>query len=234
VLAPATPRLKTREDWWTKKVTETEKKLRLRRAIEAAEKRQLQKWQSRQRRPLTERNSVSIPVSKLSEGIAFCGLNISMFLFEIDKLMTPPVAYLNGGHAAAFAVYALEELAKYSEMVSAQNSAKGETVQFDKRLFGSGRGSHQYKLEIAMDLLPKEAFEIFSNINPSVYDRDVYTPDEFIVSGALRLASIYVDRRDGWWLYFPPVVAGRLLKLRQEIEKALKNLSEQNTKSHDS
>jgi hypothetical protein len=93
-----------------------------------------------------------IPTNKIDDGLRLCDRNIRQFVKDVRILKKESSDY----HAIALAIFAFEELAKYSELKKAKESATQSTVKIDKRLLG-GPGAHSYKQNIARKLIPSEA-----------------------------------------------------------------------------
>jgi AbiV family abortive infection protein len=131
----------------------------------------------------------------------------------------------SGWHAIAMSIYALEELAKYFQLLAAKKSATGSTLELDERLFGRERGSHKYKIEIGRKLIPQEAMNIFpKSFDPVYFDPKHFKSEDTFISEALRLETLFVDWKDGKWVHGTPILAERIKNFTDEILNALVKL----------
>lgn len=87
------------------------------------------------------------------------------------------------------------------ELKKAKQLGAHESVILDNRLFG-GRGSHEYKQEIARKLVLSEALEIFPGYSDeSYFDSSYFDTEGIKVSPTLRLECVFVDWKDGKWVH---------------------------------
>jgi AbiV family abortive infection protein len=124
-------------------------------------------------------------------------------------------------HALAAAIFAFEELAKYSELRSAKKSATSAEVEVDERLFKD----HKYKQDKARQLLPSEAVDLF----PAGFDRQLYDQSWFdmqttTVTPSLRLDAVFVNWKEGHWIHGTPFLPERLKSFVDEILNCLHRL----------
>jgi AbiV family abortive infection protein len=162
-------------------------------------------------------SNVEIPVNQLDRGLGLCAENIRRFIEDVDLLLE----HSSTLHATALAIFASEELAKYSELRKAKQSATGQTASVDARLFRS----HQHKQELARALIPKDALIL----SPAAFDAEAFDSRDFQtedveVSPALRLDCVFVDWQDGEWAYGSTVEVDRLKQFTQAILGVLKAL----------
>jgi len=158
-----------------------------------------------------------IPTSMLDEGLRLCANNIRRFVLDNYLLMRDASDW----HALASAIFAFEELAKYSELKLAKESATCAEVEIDTRLFRD----HKYKQDIATKLLPPNAVELF----PPHFDRKFFSSIYFdtegtAVSPELRLDAVFVNWKDGQWVHGSPFLPERMKNFIDGILNCLNRL----------
>jgi len=172
---------------------------------------------------------IVIPLDQVDFGLNLIGDNILSFIQDNYALMRQRSDW----HAVALAIFALEELVKYAELKRLKElaiRANSLAIEVDKRLFGHGRNSHEYKLTIAKEkeLIPLDAWTIHAGYFRSEYFSRKYFDTPTIISGALRLQNIYVDWKGGEWLHGSEVVdPSRLKTFVDSISKTLERLKPQ-------
>jgi AbiV family abortive infection protein len=164
-----------------------------------------------------EPKSFIIPVNKLNEGLRVCANNIRRFLLDIERL----VQDVSDWHAVALAIFAFEELAKYSELKRAKEAATSSIVRVDRRLFWS----HKYKQEIARKLVPLDAVELFpAGFNRQAFNSTFWNMETISVSPSLRLDCVFVNWENGEWTHGSPILPERLKSFCKAILDALNHL----------
>lgn len=149
-----------------------------------------------------------------------CARNIRRFINDIRILLNDTSDW----HAIAFAVFAFEELAKYSELKKAKESGTEGVVMVDERLFGIGKNPHWYKQDIASRLIPQEAMTLIpAGFDPAYFDSGFQT-ESVEVSPRLRLDCVFVDWRDGQWVHGSPVIPDRIRGFANAILDVLNKL----------
>jgi AbiV family abortive infection protein len=136
-----------------------------------------------------------IPVAKLIEGLRLLDQNIRDFVKDSQVLLSGN----HDSHAVALAIYAFEELGKYSELQRIQDEAskKAEsTITVKDELFRS----HQYKQTIAKKLVPQDVMILV----PAYFDEKYFDPKYFqtkniSVEPHLRSECSFVDWIDNDW-----------------------------------
>jgi AbiV family abortive infection protein len=131
-------------------------------------------------------------------------------------------------HALAMAIFAFEELAKYSELKLAKQSATGDEVEINDRLFKD----HKYKQDIARRLLPPDVVDLFpAGYGRQRYGESWYDMESTMVSPDLRLDAVFVNWKDGQWVVGAPFLPERLKNFVDEIINALNKLETESIKS---
>jgi AbiV family abortive infection protein len=162
-------------------------------------------------------SNIEIPVSQIDIGLGLCAVNIRRFVEDVNILLENSSIL----HATALAIFAVEELAKYSELKKAKISATGPNAQVEKRLFYL----HEYKQELAKEFLPKDALILSPAVfDAGVFDSKVFQTEGVGVSDATRLECIFVDWKDGHWIYGASVQISRLRQLTQYVLDTLTKL----------
>lgn len=181
-------------------------------------------------RALTTHRTVEVPVSKIEFGLNRCARNIRDLVQDAEILLRREYPTREShAHATALAIFAYEELAKFSKLKKARQSAakvkqsEKVTVKIDRRLFRD----HHYKQKIAKKLLPKNARTLF----PENFIRDHLLPDSdkterIDVSPRQRTVCLFLDwdERSGDWSLGIPVNADLVSKFIQAIRAALVKL----------
>jgi AbiV family abortive infection protein len=145
-------------------------------------------------------SKIAIPLDQADEGLKLIAANIHMFIQDHYALMQQA----SNWHAMALAIFALEELVKYSELKHMKQEAlrRGVTsIEVDERLFGRCRKSHEYKLKLAKDqaLIPADAWVINSAKFDSAYFGSAYfDTEDVVITAALRVSNLYVDWEERW------------------------------------
>jgi len=173
--------------------------------------------------PLKPPTMKEIPTNKIDDGLRLCDRNIRQFVKDAHILMKESSDY----HAIAFAIFAFEELAKYSELKKAKESATQSTVKIDKRLLG-GREAHRYKQNIARKLIPPEAMIVMpAGFDPAGFDSKGFTTEDVEISPPLRLDCLFVNwkEEEGTWDLGCPVLPDQIKKFTDAI---LNELEKQN------
>lgn len=134
-------------------------------------------------------------------------------------------------HAAAMSVFALEELVKYQYLKEGRRegvSLGATTINVDGRIFGYGRRTHDFKLDLARErrLIPDDAWEVHQGYFSSKYFGRPWFDTERTLDPQLRLESIFVDyNRDlHVWMNAPSVDGGKLEDSNAAILKALEEV----------
>ena len=160
-----------------------------------------------------------IPTDKIGDGLRLCDRNIRQFAKDVRILLKESSDY----HAIALAIFAFEELAKYSELRKAKESATHSSVKIDKRLLG-GPGAHRYKQEIARKLIPPKAMIVMPSLfDPARFDSKYFMTDDVEVSPTLRLDCIFVNwkEEEERWDLGCPVLPAQITKFTDAILDAL-------------
>jgi AbiV family abortive infection protein len=161
-----------------------------------------------------------IPLSRLLEGLRLCAQNIRDFVVDARQLLSKGHGY----HAVALAIFAFEELGKYSELKrlgeqSNRIGASNVTVKDD--LFRS----HDYKQKLAEQLLPAETMILIPAYFSSTYFSSRYFETEEVkVEPTLRLECVFVDWLGDDWRYGTPHDTERLKKFLSAVIDALNKL----------
>jgi AbiV family abortive infection protein len=156
-----------------------------------------------------------IPADKIGDGLRLCDRNIRQFAKDVRILLKESSDY----HAIALAIFAFEELAKYSELRKAKESATQGTVKIDKRLLG-GPGAHRYKQDIARKLIPPEAMIVMpAAFDPAHFDSKHFMTEDVKVSPTLRLDCVFVNwkEEEGRWDLGCPVLPDQIRKFTDAI-----------------
>jgi len=135
----------------------------------------------------------------------------------------------NLSHATAMSVFAIEELVKYRYLKDERTKADAARVAIlkaDGRIFGHGRRSHEFKINLAKQwkLIPDDAWEIHKGYWNSKYWGRPWWDTERVLDPKLRLESIFVDYDQELhvWINAPLVDAEKLRYANEPILKALK------------
>lgn len=153
-----------------------------------------------------------IPLEKIDERLSLVAGNIQFLYQDHYSLMQAG----SNWHAVAMAIFALEELVKYFILKREKDSAiqaKMTSIQVDERLFGRGRNSHKYKLEIARKerLIPLDAWTInTARFDRAYFDSAFFDTEDVVISAALRTRNTFVDWIDGKWEHGTAVETLRL------------------------
>jgi AbiV family abortive infection protein len=162
-----------------------------------------------------------IPLSRLAEGLRLCAQNVRDFVVDAERLLSEGHGY----HAVALAIFAFEELGKYSELKklgeeTIKTGASSLTVKDD--LFRS----HEYKQKIAKQLIPVDAIILLpAYFSDKYFDPEYFGAKEVSVEPHLRLDCVFVDWLDGDWRYGTPHDTERLKKFLNAIIIALNKLT---------
>ncbi len=156
-----------------------------------------------------------IPVSRLQEGLKLCAQNVRDFVIDAEQVLLKGHGY----HAVALAIFAFEELGKYSELKrlgedANKTSAANLTVRDD--LFRS----HDYKQNVAKQLIDRDAMILL----PAYFDSAYFDTEEVAVEPNLRLECVFVDWLEKDWRYGTPHDTERLRKFLNAIMEALSKL----------
>ena len=161
-----------------------------------------------------------IPLTRLPEGLKLCAQNIRDFVVDARQILLKGHGY----HAVALAIFAFEELGKYSELKTlGEESSKTGTsnVAVKDTLFRS----HDCKQEIAKQLLPPDAMILIPAYFSDIYFSPKYFGTEEVrVEPNLRLECVFVDWLDGDWRYGTPHDTERLKKFLDAVMDALNKL----------
>jgi len=162
-------------------------------------------------------SKVEIPVSQLGIGLQLCAKNIRRFVEDVDILLENSSIL----HATALAIFASEELAKYSKLKQAKKLAAGATASVDARLFWD----HAYKQKLAGELIPKDALVLSPAVlGAEFFDSRCFQTEDVGVSNALRLDCVFVNWKETGWVYGSAVQIGRLKQFTQGILDVLSKL----------
>ena len=161
-----------------------------------------------------------IPLARLSEGLRLCAQNIRDLVVDAEIILSRGHGY----HAVALAIFAFEELGKYSELKtlgeeSRKRNESNVTVKDD--LFRR----HDHKQNIAKKLIPDDAMTIL----PAAFDARVFDPKAFqtevvSVEPQLRLECVFVDWVEGEWQFGTPHDTEHIRKFLHAIMDALNKL----------
>jgi AbiV family abortive infection protein len=161
-----------------------------------------------------------IPLTRLPEGLRLCAQNIRDFIVDAENLLSKGHGY----HAVALAIFAFEELGKYSELkrLGEQSSKMGASnVTVKDGLFRS----HDHKQKIAQQLLPAETMILIRAYFSDVYFSPKYFGTEEVrVEPNLRLECVFVDWLGDDWRYGTPHDTERLKKFLDAVMNALNKL----------
>jgi len=159
---------------------------------------------------------IEIPAKKLDEGLRLCAQNIRSFIKDSHLLLKGS----SGWHAVALVIFAAEELAKYSELKKAMESASVDVVKIDERLFLS----HHYKQEIARKLIPRDTMVILPKDLVLSFLPGAIQTEQVEVSPRLRTECMFLDWKDGEWNLGAPLETSRIRRLADAIMTALNRL----------
>jgi len=173
------------------------------------------------KRTATSPRAIGIPVSQIDEVLRLCARNIRRFINDMGILLKDSSDW----HAIALAIFAFEELAKYSELRKSKESAAQDIVMVDERLFGKGKDPHGYKQNIARNLIQQDAMIlIFPYFDSTYFDARHFHAEPDEMSHALRLDCVYVNWKDGKWIHGTPVVPDRIMMFTEAILDRLNRL----------
>jgi AbiV family abortive infection protein len=162
-------------------------------------------------------SKIKIPVAQVDTGLRLCAQNIRRFIEDTSALLERSSLI----HATALAIFAVEELAKYSELKKAKMLTTGSNLRVDSRLFKR----HEYKQKLAKSLLPKDALILSPAYFAAKYfDPKYFQTEDVEVSDALRLDCIFVNWKDGKWVYGSNAESNRLKRLAQNVLDTLTKL----------
>jgi AbiV family abortive infection protein len=137
-------------------------------------------------------------------------------------------------HAAAMSVFALEELVKYRCLKEGRKSAVAASktvLNVDGRIFGLGRKTHDFKLNLAKEwkMIPDDAWEVHTGAFSSKTFSLPWFDTERVLDAQLRMESIFVDydRNKHVWINPPSVDADKLEHSNESILKALEEIESQ-------
>lgn len=156
-----------------------------------------------------------IPISTIDDGLRLCDRNIRQFAKDVRVLLRESSDY----HAIAMAIFAFEELAKYSELRKAKESGTENSVKVDKRLLG-GPEAHIYKQKIASKLIPPEAMIVMpAGFDPAYFDSKYFMTVDVRVSPPLRLDCLFVNwkEEERTWDLGCPVIPDQIMKFTDAI-----------------
>jgi len=161
-----------------------------------------------------------IPLTRLPEGLRLCAQNIRDFVVDAENLLSKGHGY----HAVALAIFAFEELGKYSELkrLGEQSSKMGTSnVTVKDDLFSK----HDYKQKIAKQLLPAETTILI----PAYFSETYFSPKYFgtkevRVEPNLRPECDFVDWVGDDWRHGTPHDTERLKKFLDAVMNALNKL----------
>jgi AbiV family abortive infection protein len=163
-----------------------------------------------------------IPLAKVTEGLRLLDANIRAFVTDSQALLSEG----HDSHAIALAIYAFEELGKYSELQRLQEEAtkkEATTIVVKDELFQL----HPYKQDIAKKLLPEESMILM----PAYFDERYFSPKYFwtrtvSVKPSLRSECTFVDWIDDDWRIGIGTTcdAARLRKFLTSVQEALDRL----------
>ena len=162
-----------------------------------------------------------IPLTRLSEGLRLLAQNIRDFVVDARQLLSKGHGY----HAVALAIFAFEELGKYSELkrLGEESSRMGNSnITVKDALFRS----HDCKQEIARQLLPVDRMILVPPLFSSMYfDPKFFATEEVRVKPNLRLECVFVDWIDDDWRHGTPHDTERLKRFLDAVMDALNKLS---------
>ncbi|MGD0422486.1 MAG: AbiV family abortive infection protein [Candidatus Bathyarchaeia archaeon] len=161
-----------------------------------------------------------IPLTRLPEGLRLCAQNIRDFVVDAEQLLSKGHDY----HAVALAIFAFEELGKYSELkkLGEEATKTGTTnVTVKDDLFRL----HDYKQNIAKQLLPVDTMILIPAYFSDIYFSPKYFRTKAVkVEPSLRLECVFVDWINDDWRYGTPHDTERLKKFLGAIIDALNKL----------
>ena len=162
-----------------------------------------------------------IPLGRLEEGLDLCAQNVRDFVLDAKNLLSNGHGY----HAVALAIFAFEELGKYSELKRlGEESAKigASSLKVKDDLFRL----HNYKQDIAKQLVPADTMILIPRYFSDTYFSPKYFgTKEVMVEPNLRLECVFVDWLNGDWRYGTPHEPERLKKFLNAIIDALNKLT---------
>jgi AbiV family abortive infection protein len=168
-----------------------------------------------------------IPIDQIDSGLNECASNVRRLIDDCRMMMKDGSQW----HAAAMAIFALEELVKLYVLKRGYESAvlAGKSlVDVDERVFGRGRRSHQFKLSIARQekLIPEEAWVIHEGFFDDRYFDPRYFDIGTVISATLRTESIFVDWdvQNKCWVNRPVIDSQKLETFVQSVAVALKRI----------
>ena len=161
-----------------------------------------------------------IPLTRLPEGLRLCAQNIRDFVVDAEHLLSKGHGY----HAVALAIFAFEELGKYSELKrlgeqSSKMGASNVTVKDD--IFRS----HDHKQKEAKQLLLAETMILIpAYFSDTYFGPPYFGTKEVRVDPNLRLECVFVDWLGDDWRYGTPHDTERLKKFLDAVVNALNKL----------
>jgi len=161
-----------------------------------------------------------IPLTRLPEGLRLLAQNIRDFVVDARQLLSKGHGY----HAVALAIFAFEELGKYSELkrLGEESSRMGNSnITVKDSLFRS----HDCKQEIAKQLLPPDTMILIpAYFSDRYFSSKYFETEEVRVQPNLRLECVFVDWLDDDWRYGTPHDTERLKKFLDAVMDALNKL----------
>jgi AbiV family abortive infection protein len=161
-----------------------------------------------------------IPVSRLQEGLKLCAQNVRDFVVDAENVL----AKGHGYHAIALAIFAFEELGKYSELKRLgedANKISAANLPVKDDLFRS----HDYKQNIAKQLIdPGTMILLPAYFDSAYFDSAYFDTEEVTIKSTLRLECVFVDWLEEDWRYGTPHDTERLRKFLEAIIEALNKL----------
>jgi len=169
-----------------------------------------------------------IPVIKLPEGLRLCAQNVRDFVNEAHLILSKG----HGWHAIALAIFAFEELGKYSELKRLGGEAQEnglKEVKVKDELFRS----YDTKQNIAKQLVPKQARTLLQGAFGSRnFDSRAFQTETVSVEPNLRLECVFVDWLGDDWRLGAPHDTTRITMFLNPIVEALNKLEKLPLKSH--
>jgi AbiV family abortive infection protein len=162
-----------------------------------------------------------IPLDRLAEGLRLCAQNVRDFIVDARLLLSKGHGY----HAIALAIFAFEELGKYSELKTLGDEAKRlgmSSLTVKDVLFSR----HDYKQNIAKNLLVPDAMMLLTaDFDPKAFDPKAFATEDVAVEPILRLDCVFVDWRECDWIHGTPHDTERLKVFLDAIMDALNKLA---------
>jgi AbiV family abortive infection protein len=167
-----------------------------------------------------------IPIEQVNDGLNLVALNMRRLTQDHYVLMKDGSDW----HALVFAIFALEELARYYILKQKKEEAirtEMASIEVDQHLFGRGRKGHRYKLAIARNerLIPPDMWTIYTaRYSSAHYCSARYDTEDVAVTAALRTQNTFVDWKDGKWEHGTLLDVFRLRDLVDSILHTLEQL----------